>query len=408
MTVCCCATTDAHLQAWIEANGRVQSCDSCGGSGRPVVQDTELAEYIYRIVSSHYEPNLDYPEYGEDSHELIQSRAGVDAAMAFRVQQVAYSHDCPGESPLYDFGPVHLKVPVLGEYSRSWWSLKKTILKRARPKWVALSCGAWFGCADTRAVLDRLLGDIMTFCGGAGIRCLAPTEKIFRARRANSREQAREWLAVPSDRYIRAPNPPRANRMNPAGNRAFYGALQERIAVAEVQPSIGSHLLVGAFVPTRPINLLDLGALGDPLDYTGLFDPEFNVVLERLSFLRILEHEISLPIQPAEEPVGYVPTQVVARYVHRVLGLDGLAYRSTQTGKAPSWGQLYGARQGATKRNVVLFGGAAFTDEERAPEAPEPGLRLLRGSRRLVKVTRISICYEPDPGVHHEPPPAEG
>ena len=117
---------------------------------------------------------------------------------------------------------------------------------------------------------------------------------------------------------------------------------------------------------------------------------------------------MSLPIQPAEDPVAYAPTQVVADYVHTVLGLDGLAYRSTQTGRAPAWGQLYGARQGITERNVVLFGGAALTAEERAPEPLEPGLRLLPESRRLVRVTQMSISYERDPGVHYEPPPAEG
>lgn len=409
MMVCCCATTDAHLQAWIEANGRVHPCDSCGGPDRAAVHVTVLAEHIYQVVRAHYQPDLDYPEDGEDPSDLIQHRAGVDASMARRVEQVARDREPPGESPLYDYGPVQLWVPVFGEYANSWGSLKKTVLKRARLKWVALKCRAWFHRGEMRAVLDRLLGDMMTFCGGAAIRRLAPTERIFRARSASSRDEARAWFNTRSDCCIRAPNPPsRANRMNAASTRAFYGALQERIAVAEVQPSIGNYLLVGAFVPTRPIDVLDLGALGEPFDYTSLFDPEFGMTSQRLLFLRMLEHEMSLPTQPAEDPVAYAPTQVVADYVHTVLGLDGLAYRSTQTGRAPSWGQLYGARQGITERNVVLFGGAALTTEERAPEPLEPGLRLLPESRRLVRVTQMSISYERDPGVHYEPPPAEG
>ena len=303
--------------------------------------------------------------------------------MAQRVAQVARDHEAPGHPALYDYGPVQLKAPVLSEYSKSWWSLKERILKRARPKCVALKGRAWFRRADTRSSLDRLLGDMMTFCGGAAIRRLAPTERIFRARSASSREEALEWLKASSDCHIRAPkNPPLANRMNAASTRAFYGALQERIAVAEVQPSIGGYLLVGAFAPTRPIAVLDLGALGDVFDHTGLFDPEFDVVLQRLAFLRMLEREISLPIQPAEEPVGYIPTQVVAEYIHTVLGLDGLAYRSTQMGEAPPWPPICGARQEPTERNVVLFGGAALTAEEGTPEVLEPRLRLLPESRR--------------------------
>ena len=258
MTVCCCATTDAHLQAWIEANGRVQPCDSCESPNRAVVHVTALAEHISQVFRAHYEPEFDYPEYGENPSDVIQHRAGVDATMALRVGQVTRNHERPGHPSLYD-SPVQLRARVFGEYSKSWRSLKETILKRARPKWVALKSRAWFRCADTRSNLDRLLGDMTTFCGGAAIRRLAPTEQIFRARTASSREEALEWFKARSDCHIRARNPPRANRMNAATTRAFYGALQERIAVAEVQPSIGGHLLVGAFVPTRSIQVLDLG-----------------------------------------------------------------------------------------------------------------------------------------------------
>ena len=296
---------------------------------------------------------------------------------------------------------------MFGEYWNSWRSLKEMILRRSRLNRVALKCRPWFRHAETRPHFERLLGDMMTFCGGATIRRLAPTEKIFRARKANSIEEALKWFNAPNDCDIRAPDPPRANRMNAGSTRAFYGALQEEIAVAEVQPSIGSRLLLGSFVPTRPLVVLDLGALGDVFEYTGLFDPEFDIISERLVFLRMLEQEISRPIQSTEDPVGYIPTQILAEYVHTGLRLDGLAYRSTQTGELPARGRLYGARQGPTERNVVLFGEAAFTTQERVPERFAPGLSHLPESKQLLDVTRIKISYELNPGAHYEPPPAE-
>ena len=238
-----------------------------------------------------------------------------------------------------------------------------------------------------------------------GALCLERSS--FEREKASSREEALEWFRAKDDSNIRAPDQSPANRMNAAGIRAFYGALQDRIAIAEkMQPSIGGHIVVGSFVPTRPLTVLDLGALGGEFEYADLFDPEFDGVSERLVFLRMLEQEISLPIQPAEDPegpIGYVPTQIVAEYVHGVLSLDGLAYRSTQTGEAPSQGQLFGPRLGPTERNVVLFGGAALTTEEAGPEGVQAGLRLLPEPRQLVNVpaesTSLTIGWN-DPLSH--------
>jgi len=147
--------------------------------------------------------------------------------------------------------------------------------------------------------------------------------------------------------------------MNAAGVRAFYGALDERIAVAEVRPPIGSHVVVGAFAPTRALRILDLGALGRVrvFDHADLFSGEFDAISTRFTFLHRLEQEISLPVQPHDEVLEYVPTQVIAEYVKIAVGLDGVAYRSAQVGEAPGQWQLAGPQLAASERNVVLFGG---------------------------------------------------
>ena len=375
MMICSCVTTNAHLKAWIASNGRAQRCDSCGVSERPAVQDATLVAHIDRVFRQHYTPCLDDPEHGEDVTDLIRRHARLNPELA---AQVAHHGKRPDRRIFYQ-GPLERKIRILGEYSSCWRSLTQTVKFRAQ------FCGA-----EMHRILDRLLGDMRTFCGEAAIRRLMPGEIIFRARKASSREEALEWFRAKDDSNIRAPDQSPANRMNAAGIRAFYGALQDRIAIAEkMQPSIGGHIVVGSFVPTRPLTVLDLGALGGEFEYADLFDPEFDGVSERLVFLRMLEQEISLPIQPAEDPedpIGYVPTQIVAEYVHGVLSLDGLAYRSTQTGEAPSQGQLFGPRLGPTERNVVLFGGAALTTEEAGPEGVQAGLRLLPEPRQLVNV----------------------
>ena len=385
MTICSCATTNNHLKTWIDSNGEPRRCELCG---RPTVDGTRFAEHIDRIVRRHYTPNLDNPEYGEDPTPLIRRLAGVDDTMAARVQGIVHDDEPPGGPTFYDYGRLQFRERVFGEYARKWSSLKKITMSEAR-----------FLSAETRSILNMVLGDMATFRGGAAIRHLVLGERIVRARKTHSIKEAFEWCRAADESALRAPKEPRANRMNAAGIRVFYGALQERIAIAEVQPPIGSYVVLSAFTPTRPLTVLDLGALGNINRCVDLFDPEFDVVSERLTFLRMLEQEISRPIQAAEDPLGYLPTQIMAEYVHTELRLDGLAYRSTQTGRVPSGGQVYGARLEPMERNVVLFGAAALTTSEKPGEGREPGLQFLPEARQVVDVTQIEIHYNQHPGV---------
>lgn len=383
MTVCSCVTTNESLKAWVRFNGRLEKCDFCGLAGQQTVDLVQLLEHIDSVVRRHYSPNLDNPKNAENATKLIQRLAGVGGNIAAKVQQVVHKDESPDEPRFYDYGPLVFSAPVLGKYWKLWCSLKSKIKFQAR------FCGT-----DTREILDTLIGDMKSFCKGAGIRCLSPGEKICRARVTRDVKQALEWFSASDDGALRAPHEPRANRMNAAGIRAFYGALQEHIAIAEVQPSIGSHVVVASFTPTRQLTILDLGSLDDVFHYFDIFHPEFAKASDRLTCLRMIEQEMSLPLQPTEDTINQVPTQVLAEYVYALLGLDGLAYRSTQTGKVPSLGQLYGARLHPRERNIVLFGTAAVTTSETSDKVPEPGLRFLRESRQLVDITQIKVCYE--------------
>lgn len=65
--------------------------------------------------------------------------------------------------------------------------------------------------------------------------------------------------------------------------------------------------------------------------------------MERALFLRAFGRKIAQPVMPDDEAFGYLPTQIVADYLAQrsTPPLDGLLYRSTQTG--------------GRGRNVVLF-----------------------------------------------------
>ena len=396
MAICPCATTNPHLQNWIISQGIPQSCDLCGATDRPAVDSSLLAEHIDRIIRQQYTPAPDDPEHGQDPTCLIRRVAGVSTGLAAEVQEVAHV-DEPRDGPtFYNHAPLHFSGRVFGEHSEGWRSLKQVV--KSEPPLLS---------NDVCSILDMLLRDMHTFCGGAAIRSLTPGEYIFRARPTHSLQTALEWFGAEDDSQLRAPTERRANRMNAEGIRVFYGALQDRIAIAEVQPPIGTHVVVGVFTPTRPLTILDLGALGDVFEYFDLFEPGFAAAAERLTFFRMLDQEVSLPVRSADEPLAHRPTQCLAEYVHSVLCLHGLAYRSTQTGEVPSWGQLYGPRLDRFERNVVLLGAAALTTSEQPDDGGDSGLEFLPELKQVVDITQIEIHHTKNLQAHYEPPPSE-
>ena len=391
MMICTCVTTNAHLQAWINDYGKQQACGNCGAAGRSAVDATQFAQHIDSVIRRHYQPD----DHGESPLELIRRVAGVSRDTAQMVTDATDEDNCP--PPRFYDHDLSFVAHLPFDHWKLWGQFKEVVKHDAR----------FFG-ATTREVLDTILGGLTTFCGGIAIRRLTVNDGVYRARLACSLEEAREWFGQPATELL----PPAqalvsAGRMNAAGIRVFYGALKKRIAVAEVQPQVDSHVVVGMFKPVRPLKVLDLGAFGNVHDCTDLFDPEFDVVSKRLGFLRILEQEISLPIQSRDEALDYIPTQVFAEYVRFELKLDGVLYRSAQTGEAPGPWQLYGPNLKPSHRNVVLFGTAALATSDRVAADSEPGLVFSPHSQQLLHVTRIKISYEQDSGVHYEPPPLD-
>ena len=396
MAICPCATTNPHLRNWIASQGIPKLCDLCGATDQSTVDSSLLAEHIDGVIRQHYTPDPDDPEHGEDPTCLIRRVAGVSTGMASEVQRVAHVDEPHNGPTFYDYAPLHFSGHVFGKHSERWRSLKQIL----KPDPTLLS-------NDVRSILDVLLRDIHSFCGGAAIRSLTPGEYIFRARQTHCLKTALGWYRADDDSQLRAPTTRRANRMNAEGIRVFYGALQDRIAIAEVQPPIGTHVVVGVFTPTRPLTILDLGALGDIFEYHDLFEPGFAEAAERLTFFRMLDREVSLPVKSADDSLANRPTQVLAEYVRSVLGLDGLAYRSTQTGEVPAWGQLYGPRLDRFERNVVLLGAAAWTTSEQPDDAGDSGLQFLPELRQVVDVSKIEIHHRQNLQAHYESPRSE-
>jgi len=374
------------LKRWIDASGTIAGSCSRGCVGEdPSVDLVPFANHIDKVIRRYYSPNTN-PEDGlqdEDPERVIVDAAGVTASLAREIAAIGRRGE---EQPsFYDFRVSEVS-PWPMEQGGIWTELTETIKSKAR----------FFGKVHT--ILDELLGDIRTLVSGAAIRQLTADDRIFRARRENAIKEADKVFESPATELTAPPRErARSGRMNAVGIRVFYGALREEIAVAEVRPPVGSRVVVGSFVPTRTLQVLDLAALRWPREYADIFSPNFDTLSKKLIFLSNLQDEISRPIQPYDEELEYVPTQVVSEYLANVIGLDGIAYKSAQTSQ-----DILTEGSALLNRNVALFGAAAMTTAETDPtEAKTAGLTFLDGSQHMFDVTHVRVSYDKNMWAHY-------
>lgn len=137
-----------------------------------------------------------------------------------------------------------------------------------------------------------------------------------------------------------APAPEQAtlpNRMSPAGQPMFYGALDEETSVKETFiEEEGYTVTTGAFTLSKEIAVLDLTEIPA---VPSLFDEQRRHARRPLMFLRAFAEEMSRPIQrDGGECLDYVPTQRVTEYFRTeyepldASALTGLMYRSSRNG----------------------------------------------------------------------------
>ncbi|WP_420128148.1 RES family NAD+ phosphorylase [Longimicrobium sp.] len=227
---------------------------------------------------------------------------------------------------------------------------------------------------EGRASLDELLGDVEA-AGWAGapspVRVLKPGEdlRIYRARRTDTVAASRKVLKDPRAELGPPPRDLRmGGRMNAPGIANFYGALSIETCVAEIRPAVGGQVVVGAFEAVRPLKLLDLSVFRSLPPFGSMFRPRFREELARWRFLMGFHDIVSRPIQPHEEFLEYVPTQVVADYLANVLGFDGVIYSSAQAG-LPEEGERQDVEE---NRNIALFNAEGIVETDPAARSDAP------------------------------------
>jgi hypothetical protein len=183
---------------------------------------------------------------------------------------------------------------------------------------------------------------------------------LYRARVFQSDDKLEAALGRP-DIHLGPPPAPlaAAGRMNARGISVFYGANNQKTAIAEVRPPVGSQVAVAQFEIIRKLRLLDLTALSDVRVTGSLFDFGLAGRMAGAVFLRSLSGRITSPVMPDDEPFEYLATQAIADFLATEASepIDGIIFPSVQAA-----GDVL---------NVVLFHKAARVEAMNVPEGTE-------------------------------------
>ena len=372
--VCHDCVGDPFLSLQVKDEGLSLLCTYCGETQETLTLE-ELADQIHPVLQEAFELTRDdptrygYPSIDEDLWDesaepvadVIASIARVDGEIASSLRELlsgrhAFRAITGGdEDPYGREARYPERGPDTWAFRETWAEFRRVIRSHVR-----------FFSTYAEKALGKIFGHLGAHLAHGDrqvIREVGPDDEdrfFWRARKAQSIEELEAILKSPSREL--GPPPSRlatGGRMNAPGIPVFYGALDEHTCAAEARAPVGSDVVVAKFELLRPVRLLDFDALAEVYDEGSHFDPEYCVRHGRWAFLRQLVREVSMPVMPQDEAFEYLPTQAVAEYLAQKASppVDGIVFRSTQTGQAG--------------RNVVLFNHACGVVRSDLPDGAD-------------------------------------
>lgn len=374
--ICAPCIKEPYLASVIASAGNVAQCDYCGKTAPTVVLE-DLVDRCEHVIETYYEPTsledsvvlYDRAPAGDSLRGVLEELLGADEGVLDDLAESLADRWFDWSSHEHRYGDD----PYFSETSR----LPSTLGIEWRKMEASLRSEARIVNPKVNSILERIFGPLLNYrtVSGNGVIVDAGPHtglpKLYRARVFQSLEDLENALSHPAREAGAPPSDlARAGRMSARGVSVLYGASIPEIAVAEVRPPVGSHVLVGAFNIIRELKILDLDKLEElVLDpSTSFFDPSTEEVVSRNNFLRTLSSRMVMPVMPEHEDNSYLITQAIADFLatHPSLCLDGILFRSVQY-------QGSGAKQG---RNVVLFNKASRVASSGSREIPTSRVQL--------------------------------
>ncbi|MEJ0023397.1 MAG: RES domain-containing protein [Alphaproteobacteria bacterium] len=345
--ICSGCVREDYLSAEIVRTGEMAECFYCGEGEDNTISMGDLAGRVDGALEHHYERTSSEPEgieyllqkegrwsrNGDPVVDVIQDMAGIEPPPAEDVRSILEeqnydrsAEEIGEENPFDEEAHYQRAISEYNEYQDDWQTFVASLEQSSR-----------FFSRIAHGTLTSIfegLDKLRTHDGKSVVAACGPEDKLkalFRARVFSSHDALKEALARPEIEL--GPPPSRkavAGRMNPHGISVFYGAVDAKIACAEVRPAVGSMIVVARFVFVRQVRLLDVTALQNVLVTGSVFDGGYRRRLEHGSFLRILGDRIGMAVLPTDEPFQYLATQAIAEFLSEFeeIKIDGLLFRS--------------------------------------------------------------------------------
>jgi hypothetical protein len=360
--VCYNCVGEKYLRSIIKNSGSVtEECFYCKGN-LPAITLADLSIHIERALSSHFQKTAPEPDYDEQTMQrhsdyewerrgdrvgyIIEEVAQLSEIIAEDARRLLedkhYDFDAAvdGEENPFEEEACYEDITNTGDALEEEWNNFIDSLK----------CKSRFFSSTGEKTLQKIFGDLSSHYTATEkpvVIIAGPKKRIkslYRARVFQS--QADLDAAIVKPDFGVGPPPShlaRAGRMNAHGISVFYGAQNAKVALSEVRPPVGSSVIVARFNLVRNVRLLDIQLLGQIEPEGSPFDPSHRDNLDRATFLKNLEHFITMPVMPNHEALEYLPTQAIADFLSNTDygNLDGIIYRSVQSK--------------SRGRNIVLF-----------------------------------------------------
>jgi hypothetical protein len=377
--MCFACGGEQYLSSEIRAKGKRAKCSYCGKTRRSYSVG-ELAERIEIAFEQHYvrtsdqpndfqsmllrdrESSYEWDRDGEPVTDAIMNAADIPQETAEDIQKILQDkHDDferaqIGEETEFAEDSHYEEKGASDEFwQEEWRSFENTLKTEARffSRTAAKHLSSIFDGIDELLTRD---GHPLVVDAGPG----TDFHTLYRARVFQSDDKLEAALCRP-DTQLGSPPPllAAAGRMNARGISVFYGANDQKTAIAEVRPPVGSQVAVAQFEIIRELRLLDLTALSDVRVTGSIFDFGLAGRMERAVFLRSLSRRITRPVMPDDEPFEYLATQAVADFLatESSVPIDGIIFPSVQAA-----GDVL---------NVVLFHKAACIEAMDIPKGTE-------------------------------------
>lgn len=332
--ICIDCIGDQEIKKRIRTTTKEGVCVSCNNDSIGISLE-ELASWVDEVYRKYYQPgpfSLGVPgvsyQRGSFPEDIIESILEVDYDISvflteFLREQERYDVYEEGATALYASGRKYIMNDTHPyELHETWRHFRHRVQFERR-----------FFDDYSKVLLESLFEGIDFFRSDSMSpdEELKPGDYIYRARIASTLEEVKEILdGIP---ITLGPPPSKWNkggRMNPSGISVFYGAFAKETCIAEVRPVVGGFVVLGKFEALQSIRLFDLTKFISNFPNVSMFSEDYQEIMNCWRFFKNFHYLISEPIQPFEEFLEYVPTQMVSEFLANELKYDGIVYSSAQ------------------------------------------------------------------------------